>query len=403
VSDYQDLTVIAAFVFFYSLFASRLEKTSVNGALLYVFSGILFGPHVLNIIDLKVDGESLSSLAEIALAICLFTDSSNANLSILRRVEAIPTRLLLIGLPLTILLGTGVAWLLFDKLDYFEVALLATMLAPTDAALGKAVVTNPAVPGKVRESLNVESGLNDGICVPVILFFIAMIAETPEASAPVHLVLKLTLEVIGIGAVAGTILAIAGGFALRSCASRGWVSGTWLQIPIIALALFCYSFAQWMGGSGFIASFVGGLLFGAFTREHKAQFLEAAEGSSNVVAMITWFAFGTVVLTLLSAEMSWQVLLYAVLSLTVIRMLSVYVCLLGSGLRNDTLLFIGWFGPRGLASIVFVVMVADQKLPGNGTIVAVAVWTILLSVILHGLSANRLSLAYGNRIHDSNI
>ncbi|QGQ22206.1 sodium:proton antiporter [Gimesia benthica] len=402
-SEYHVLTVIAAFVFFYSLFASKLEKTSVNGALVYVFCGMLFGPHVLNVVDLKVDGESLSGLAEIALAICLFTDSSNANLSILRRVEAIPTRLLLIGLPLTILLGTAIAWLLFGKLDFFEVALIATMLAPTDAALGKAVVTNPAVPGKVRESLNVESGLNDGICVPVILFFIAMLAETPEASTPVHLVLKLTLEVIGIGAVAGAIPALVGGFALRTCASRGWVSGTWLQIPIIALALFCYGLAQWMGGSGFIASFVGGLLFGAFTREHKAQFLEAAEGSSNAVAMITWFAFGTVILNLLSVEMSWQVLLYAVLSLTVIRMLSVYLCLLGSGLRNDTLLFIGWFGPRGLASIVFVVMVADQKLPGNGTIVAVAVWTILLSVILHGLSANRLSIIYGKRIHDSNI
>lgn len=221
-SEYHVLTVIAAFVFFYSLFASKLEKTSVNGALVYVFCGMLFGPHVLNVVDLKVDGESLSGLAEIALAICLFTDSSNANLSILRRVEAIPTRLLLIGLPLTILLGTAIAWLLFGKLDFFEVALIATMLAPTDAALGKAVVTNPAVPGKVRESLNVESGLNDGICVPVILFFIAMLAETPEASTPVHLVLKLTLEVIGIGAVAGAILALVGGFALRTCASRGW-------------------------------------------------------------------------------------------------------------------------------------------------------------------------------------
>ncbi len=173
-SEYQILTVFAAFAFAYSLIASRLERTPVNGALVYVAVGILLGPQGLALIDLTVDGEGISRLAELALAVCLFTDSANANLSVLRRIEAIPIRLLLIGLPLTIALGVGVAFLLFGDLSFFEVALIATMLAPTDAALGKAVVTNADVPAKVRESLNVESGLNDGICVPVILLFLAL-------------------------------------------------------------------------------------------------------------------------------------------------------------------------------------------------------------------------------------
>ncbi len=214
-SEYQILTLVAAFAFVYSLIASRLEKTPVNGAIVYVAVGMLFGPHVLGLIDLKVEGETISRLAEIALAICLFTDSSNANLSVLRRVEAIPIRLLLIGLPLTIIIGFGLAWLIFGDLGFFEIALIATMLAPTDAALGKAVATNPAVPAKVRESLNVESGLNDGICVPVILFFIAMAAGSVEASESTSLVFKLPLEVIGIGMVVGLVLAVLGGFALR--------------------------------------------------------------------------------------------------------------------------------------------------------------------------------------------
>ena len=271
------------------------------------------------------------------------------------------------------------------------------MLAPTDAALGKAVVTKPVVPAKVRERLNVESGLNDRICVPVILFFIAMAAGSVEASESALLILKLTLEVIGIGMVTGLVLALLGGFALRTCAARGWVAGTWLQIPIIALALLCFGLAQWLGGSGFIASFVGGLTFGALTKKHKEQFLKAAEGTADTVAMVTWFTFGTIILGILIPGLSWQVVVYALLSLTVVRMLPVFLCLNGMGLKRDTILFIGWFGPRGLASIVFAVMVIAEKLPGNDTIVAVVAWTIMLSIVLHGLSANPLASLYGTR------
>ena len=397
-SEYQILTVFAGFALAYSLIASRLEKTPVNGALVYVAVGMLFGPHALGLIDLNVDGEAISRLAEFALAICLFTDSSNANLSVLRRVEAIPVRLLLIGLPLTIALGLGLAWLIFRDLGFFEVALIATMLAPTDAALGKAVVTNPAVPDEVRESLNVESGLNDGICVPVILFFIALAAGSVEASESAGLVVKLPLEVIGIGFVVGLVLAVLGGFALRTCASRGWVAGTWLQIPIIALALLCFGLAQWLGGSGFIASFVGGLTFGALTKQHKEQFLDARgrhrrRGRVGDLVYVRdghhWFpAAGTALASVGCMQL---------LSLTVVRMLPVFLCLIGKGLQRDTLLFMGWFGPRGLASIVFAVMVAAKNLPGNDTILAVVAWTIVLSIVLHGLSANPLASLYGAR------
>jgi NhaP-type Na+/H+ or K+/H+ antiporter len=396
-SEYQILTVFAGFAFAYSLMASRLEKTPVNGALVYVAAGMLSGPQGLGLIDFNVDGETISRLAEFALAVCLFTDSSNANLSVLRRVEAIPIRLLLIGLPLTIALGLGLGFLVFGHLGFFEVALIATMLAPTDAALGKAVVTNPAVPEKVRESLNVESGLNDGICVPVILFFLALAAGSVEASESAGLVVKLPLEVIGVGVVTGLVLAVVGGLALRTCAARDWIADTWLQIPIIALALFCFGLAQWLGGSGFIACFVGGLIFGGMTKQHKDRFLHSAEGTADALAMMTWFTYGTVAIGLLFNQFSWQVVLYAVLSLTIVRMLPVYLCLAGKRLQWDTLLFMGWFGPRGLASIVFAVMVMADHLLGNDTIMAAVAWTIVLSIIGHGLTANRLASVYGAR------
>jgi NhaP-type Na+/H+ or K+/H+ antiporter len=398
VSEYEILAVFAAFAFVYSLIASRLEQTPVNGAVVYVAAGMLFGPYLLGLVDLRVESEAVRELAEIALAICLFTDSSTANLRVVRRFEAIPMRLLLIGLPLTIAVGFGLAWLIFADLGIFEVALIAAMLAPTDAALGKAVVTNIAVPEPVRESLNLESGLNDGICVPMILFLIALASGSVAVSETVGLAVQLPLRAIGIGIAVGLSLAAVGGFTLRVSAKRGWVSGTWTQIPVIALALLCFASAQMLGGSGFIASFVGGLAFGTFKREHKQQFLVAAEGAADMVALIIWFTLGTIVVRLLLLDFSWQTLLYAILSLTVVRMLPVFVSLVGKGLQRDTILFVGWFGPRGLASIVFAVMVMDEQLPGNETIVAVVAWTILLSIVLHGLTANPLSSIYGARV-----
>ncbi len=344
--EYQTLTVLAAFAFLYSLVASRLERMPVSGAIVFVAAGLLCGPVGLELVDLQIDGEAIRWLAELTLAVLLFTDSANANLSVLRRFEAIPVRLLLIGLPLTILFGFVVGVVLFRELSLIEIGLLATMLAPTDAALGKAVVTNESVPDSVRESLNVESGLNDGICVPVILLFLALAAGESHGRGPLGLATVFTLQAVGIGVATGLALGAIGSTALSTCWHRGWTTGSWLQIPVIALSLLCFGLAQRLGGSGFIASFVGGMTFGALTREHKQAVLEAAEGTGDSLAMLTWFAFGTVFFILPFQAPDWRVFAYALVSLTVVRMIPVFLSVAGLGLRTDTKLFMGWFGPR---------------------------------------------------------
>jgi NhaP-type Na+/H+ or K+/H+ antiporter len=397
-SEYQILAVIAGFAFLYSLVASRLERTPINGAFVYVAFGFLCGPHCLRLLELDVDGEGIKRLAEFTLAVVLFTDSANANLPVLRRFEQLPVRLLLVGLPLTIALGFGAGLLLFDNLTLIEIALLATMLAPTDAALGKAVVTNPAVPDSVREGLNVESGLNDGICVPVLLVFLAMAAGSSGHSSMATLVVELPLQAIGIGALVGIVFAAIGTSLLRTCCGRGWLVGSWRQIGLIALAMLCFATAQQFDGSGFIACFVGGLTFGALARDRKEDVLPGAEGVGDALSLITWFIFGAAIIGSLLKEPNWQAMVYAVLSLTVVRMLPVFLVVTGMGQRWDTKLFIGWFGPRGLASIVFIVMVMAEKLPGNDTLVSTVIWTILLSVIAHGLTANPLAKIYGDRV-----
>lgn len=399
-SEYQILAVISAFTFLYSLVAARLERTPFNGALIYVLAGLLCGGSGLQLLDLAIDGEGLKLLAELTLAIVLFSDSANANLPVLRRIEKLPIRLLLIGLPMTIALGFGAGFMLYDSLTLFEIALLATMLAPTDAALGKAVVTNEAVPAAVREGLNVESGLNDGICVPVLLIFLALASGSVDPEETRTMVVMLPLQAIGVGAVVGVLLASTGSQLLKSCAGRGWISDTWQQVPLLALALLCFATAQRFGGSGFIAAFVGGLTFGALARQHEAKerLLKAAEGAGDTMSLITWFVFGAVVVGPHLQNPDLTGLCYAALSLTIVRMLPVSLCVFGLKLQADTRLFLGWFGPRGLASIVFIVMVLDQKLPGGEQMAAAVTWTILLSVIAHGLTANPLANWYAGRI-----
>ena len=395
---YENMAILAAFVFLYSIASGGLERTPINGALLFAAFGLALGPLGLGILSLNVDTEGLSTLAELTLALVLFTDAANANLGVLKKSFHIPQRLLLIGLPLTILLGFGVGVLLFDGLTLLEIAILATMLAPTDAALGKAVVTNEAVPSNIREGLNVESGLNDGICVPILFVFLALVTATgTETSTPV-LAMKLVAEEIGIGVAVGVGLTVLGSWLLKVFADRGWITETWRQLPVPALAVACFAVAQWLGGSGFIAAFAGGLLFGGLTKRHKHKLLLAAEGTGDTLALITWVVFGAAVVGQSVGSFSWEVVLYAVLSLTVVRMLPVFLVLTGMKLRTDEKLFMGWFGPRGLASIVFAVIVLNEHLTGGSIIISTVVCTIALSVIAHGLSANPLVAALASRI-----
>jgi NhaP-type Na+/H+ or K+/H+ antiporter len=322
-------------------------------------------------------------------------------MKVLRKTGGLPTRLLLIGLPLTILLGFGVAMLLVDSLSLFAMAVLATMLAPTDAALGKAVVTNEAVPDEIRQGLNVESGLNDGICVPILFVFLALALDKAGDAGPWTLAVKLVIEEIGIGLAVGLVLTFLAVRLLRFARQRHWLTPTWIQIPVVALALSCFAVAQLLGGSGFIAAFSGGILAGIMDKhlpkQIKEEFLLASEGTGDTLALITWVIFGSAVVGQAVGNFSWMILLYSVLSLTVIRMLPVFLSLAGSGIDTEGKLFIGWFGPRGLASIVFAVIVINSGLPDSGPLAMTVVCTIILSIIAHGITANPWARAYGAR------
>lgn len=398
---YETLAILAIFVLAYSTVAGAVERSWISGPIIFTLFGLLIGPFGLNLLTLESDRELIKALAEATLAMVLFTDAAGAHIRVLKRTTGLPVRLLLIGLPLTVLLGFGVGVLIFDNLSIFAIAVLATMLAPTDAALGKAVVTNQAVPDAVRQGLNVESGLNDGICVPILFVFLALALDTTGDQGPRALAVELVVKEIGIGLAVGLVLTFVAVRFLKFARKRQWLTQTWIQVPVVALALSCFAVAQLLGGSGFIAAFSGGLLLGIMDahlpREVKEEFLLASEGTGDTLALITWVIFGSAVVGQVIGQFSWPILVYSLLSLSIIRIFPVFVSLLGSGIDTEGKLFIGWFGPRGLASIVFAVIVVESDLPGSETLVMTVACTIILSIILHGITANPWARAYGKR------
>ena len=387
---YENAAMLAVFLLIYSAIAGRIERSLISGPIVFTAVGLILGADGLGVLRIHINGEGLRLLAELTLAMVLFTDAANADFSIVKRNLGLPERLLLIGLPLTIVLGFLVAAVVFPRLEVLEMALLAAMLAPTDAALGKPVVTNPTVPAAMREALNLESGLNDGICVPIVVLLLGLAVGTQIEGRTVAHVARVVIEAIGIGLMVGLALTWLTTVMLRFAQGRGWISEHWVEIPIVALAAACFAAAQALGGSGCIACFVGGLLLSGLGARHKEELLRGAEHMGEALALMTWVIFGGIVVARMIDRLTWSGLLYALLSLTVIRMLPVFLCLIGTRTSVADRLFIGWFGPRGLATIVFAVLVLDEHLPGNDTIMLAAGWTVLPSIVAHGVTANPL-------------
>jgi len=377
----------------------RLSGTPVTPAMVFVAVGLLVGPQVLGEIELASSGGTVRTLAEATLALVLFCDASRIDLGRLRREVGLPGRLLGIGLPLTIALGTVAAAALLGALSIEEAVILAVVLAPTDAALGQAVVTHPRVPARIRQELNVESGLNDGICVPL-LFAAVAVADVESEISDGRTAATLLVEEIGFGIVGGVAAGLVVAAVLVHAGRRNLIDDAWRQVIPAAGAALAYGVAAALGGSGFIAAFVGGATFRMALKRDPGDDVELAERVGNMLNGVTFVLFGAVLLGPALSELSWELALYAVLSLTVVRMLPVALAMLGTHARPQTVAFVGWFGPRGLASIVFAVIVIEESaLPHEHLIVLAIYLTVGLSVLAHGLTAAPLADRYARWYH----
>ena len=372
----------------------RLAGTPITPAMVFVAFGLLVGPKALDGVDLSSTGSAVRVLAEATLALVLFCDASRIDLSQLRRGRDVPVRLLGIGLPLTILLGAVAAALLFGKLSAEEAVILAIVLAPTDAALGQAVVTEPRVPQRIRQGLNVESGLNDGICVPLLFAAVAAADVESEISGG-RSPGTLLLEEIGFGLLGGIVAGLVIAAIIIQADRRDLIAPVWRPVIPAAGAALAYGIASALDGSGFIAAFVGGIVFRLALRRDPEELNQLSEEVGSVLDGVTFVLFGAILLGPALTELSWELALYAVLSLTLVRMIPVAIAMWGSHARRPTVGFLGWFGPRGLASIVFAVIVVEESnLPHEHLIVLAIYLTVGLSVLAHGLTAAPLAGRY---------
>ncbi len=393
--------IFALLIVIYAALAVRLGRWSITMPMVFVVAGFLLGPGGTGLLPISPELEGVKEITEITLALLLFADASTLNLGSVRDDAALPGRLLLLALPLIILLGAVLASALLPDEDWAFAGLIGAILAPTDAALGLAIFTNPQVPVRIRRALNVESGLNDGIAAPFVTFFVAFAAAT-EIHAQGGLWLPIALSEIGLAVAVGTAVGIAGGWLLKQTSLRGWTSPISIQSAILGLAMLAYFGSVLIHGNGFIAAFVGGIVFGAITRNDFAEPTEFTENAATVLSVLVWGIFGGLLVSeALTFTTDWRPIVYAILSLTVVRMVPVALSMIGTRLRRDTIALMGWFGPRGLASVVFTLL-AFLKFEEAGqpidTLVAVAVWTILLSVVAHGVSAKPLAAWYARRL-----
>jgi NhaP-type Na+/H+ or K+/H+ antiporter len=397
--DTQAIAVIAGCIVFWAVVSARAGRFNITAPMAFIAMGALMANGPLAVLDVEPSSTTVRSLVEITLAILLFADASRLNLRALRGDVALPVRLLAIGLPLTIGLGILAATLLYPGLDLWLVALIACAVAPTDAALGAPVVEDRRVPGRIRRALNVESGLNDGIATPLVTFFIAgAVAEVVTRSdvSPLSAVKEL-----GIGALGGVVIGAVGGAMVEWARRHRWSSPDFIPIGLLALALLAYAASVQAEGNGFVAAFVGGLTFGTITRRTETEAVEFIAGAGELLSIIVWFVFGAVLVPVLG-DATWRDVAFALLSITVVRMIAVIVALVGSGLDRRAIAFVGWFGPRGLASVVFALLAFDALTPADGRVVLTAIaTTVVLSVVAHGASAGPLAGRYGASVRQS--
>jgi sodium/hydrogen antiporter len=386
------IAVVSAAVFGWGVLSARLQRADVTAPIAFVAFGYLLSS-VLPATD--VDPEIVKLLAETALVWVLFADAARVGVRELRADAGIYTRLLGLALPLTVVGGWLLAWALVDGLDLWLGLLVAAALAPTDAALGAVVVTHPAVPMRIRRILNVESGLNDGIVTPVVLVALAGAASAhgDGGSAAVEAVVQLA-----IGVALGVAVGAAGGWIVRRARRRNWIGEEFAGPAVLALALVAYTGAVALDANGFTAAFVGGIAFGHFAGRGRPAEIFFVEQTAGLTSLIVWLLVGALAVPVVVEHLDWRILLYAVLSLTVLRMVPVALTLLGAGLGRTAVLFVGWFGPRGLASVVFALLAIEELGAAAGTAIAVIVTAVLISVLAHGVSAGPLASSAGPRM-----
>lgn len=400
--EHIELALIAVFFLLFANFSGKIEKSIFSGPMIFAFIGLIFSPYIFSAIDLELENRAINFVAEFTLMILLFTDASRINISSLKKEHTLPMQLLGISLPLTILFGALLSLLIFDFISFPAALILAVILAPTDAALGQAVVSYEKIPVRIRQTINVESGLNDGIALPFLLLFIAIAtnSETAAGASSVFYWLEFALKQIGFGTIIGIIIGYVGGKFVSYCQENGIASKTFTDLSAVVLAILSFSLAETIEGNGYIAAFIAGLTLGNTSKHICEGVFDFAETEGQLLTLLTFLFFGSLIIIPTFQNITPEMLLYSILSLTIIRIIPVFIGLIKDKLNFETILFIGWFGPRGIATILYGILILNNsQIPNKEFIFHTAMLTVILSVVLHGITAMPWSVRYSERIN----
>jgi NhaP-type Na+/H+ or K+/H+ antiporter len=392
----SDLAIVAALIFGWGALSARLERFDVTAPITFVVAGLLLTHGPLAFLGVAPSKALIKELAEFTLALVLFSDASRVGLHELRADAGVYLRLLAVALPVTIGLGTLLALALDRGAGIWLALLIGAALAPTDAALGSGMMANPVVPARIRRLINVESGLNDGIATPFVS--VALAGAATGGTVVGHGPTKALTE-LAVGVLVGVIEGGVGGVLVNAARQRGWAAEGFAGSAVVGLAVCAYASALALHGNGFIAAFVGGLAFGTTGGRRGEPLVPFVEETGALVSLLVWLSFGAVAVAPAVEVLTWQIVVYAVLSLTVIRMVPVAAALIGTGLDRATIALVAWFGPRGLASVVFCLLALEELgSPAANHAAAIITITILLSVVVHGATADPLATRYARHI-----
>lgn len=379
------LVILLVLIFAYSLLSEALARSPLTGPIFFTTAGLLLPVVIPQLPELRGGRSFFLHVAEVGLVLLLFTDASRTNLRTLRQLGSLPVRLLSTGMLLSLALGAVLARVVFPQLSWSEAGILSAILAPTDAGLGQVIVNSLDVPTRIRQALNVEAGLNDGLSVPFLMFFLALVQERGSEGGGL---IMFMVEQLGYGAAIGAGLGGLGGWFIGGAQRRGWTAASAQPLAVVALPLVCLLVCPGVGASMFIAAFVAGLVVQVGFPEVGRHSAEFAEGWGQLLNFSVFFFFGVLIVRELG-QITGRSVIYALLSLSVIRMVPVALALWGTRLSRPSVLFIGWFGPRGLASLVLALVYLEEETHSGGesTVRMAVMVTVLLSIFLHGISA----------------
>ncbi len=387
--------MITAFLVMFCMVANRLSRSVLTAPMVFLGFGTVLA--MLGMVPEEGSEEVLHTVAEIALVVLLFLDAAQIDQRALLQRRVWPFRMLLIGLPLGFLLGIALGWLVLPGWPLAAVALVAAILAPTDAALGQAVVSNTAIAERPRRALTVESGLNDGLALPLVLLMASFAA--PAAQAPDGGWLLFTAKQLILGPLVGLPIGLMAGVVLLWAKRTAATADIYEGIAALALAASVYLLAIQIGGNGFIAAFTAGLGFGAIVRGRCAFVYEFTESEGQFLAWAAFFLLGAVLVPEAAAHLTVEALLLILGSLFIVRPLAIWLSLIGTDSAPVTRLFFGWFGPRGLATALFALLVVDQLEHGLAEdVLFLAVNAVWISAVLHGVTAAPGAAWYARRL-----